>query len=843
VDSDAGVDSTKNMSIQTFQSPQLKQNEAKVLVCVGQNADGSHIYKSFDIFTDPTKPLASSSTAGVVTNTLSMQSKAVAPGQEKVPMVLTQQGNYQPSASSVCTQVTACPQVLSGGNMLGNIPSLTPLYTTGGPGVSLPITGGPGVSLPITMPSNLTNQLCCIRTADGRMIINLPTSGQGLASPIPFPNTSTVLQKTIQAPTQANVINIGQPSVQFIQNNVIGTANNNLSGGSTMANTGQINAVPAPPIMQNVIPQPRLQIVQTPTGQFIIQPQQNIPTSVANTNSSVSTNAPKPVVIGHCGKGPIVLDSNEALTIQGALPTVSTSATPAIMKTVNQSSNMFPKAQPTIQPLVQSQSTNPSNVPPLQGYIDGEGRLHITAQSNTQSSQQLQLQPNQRYVINSRMDPPIRPVLPAHVASKPAQQSNSPASYVIRPNGNVVTQRLPALSKAGQVAQAKPDNTKSSTIATTTTVVPSTTKTPSPPRGNTDSLVLCPITGLLKYPNRDHEKLITKPIGEVNVQKLLEIAKGKAHGSETTSRKSKNTATVNPMRNVAQQKPKWKTISPQIPKEQRDKFKTFVIKDNEGSDGADSDESVTPKPASPWTGRRQTDVNIGRERSIRPKDNLSSVKVCDIVPDVEIMQQDASDGDDVSLMRLNYTDCSQDTSAKTADSEDDDSYDSDTSSELIGQSNYSIVELIKQDLQKKMEPDLKKEDLQKKMEPEPRTVTPDDMKVCAVILHKLNLRGKSTVDLKTWRVSEMGISPLTKRCVRSLGKEQQLSSHKQKRKDDVLLSDISDLTDSTETSTDEDYFLSIRKQRQKKLKLAKREKNKRSCTRKQSGGPKKKYPS
>ena len=193
--------------------------------------------------------------------------------------------------------------------------------------------------------------------------------------------------------------------------------------------------------------------------------------------------------------------------------------------------------------------------------------------------------------------------------------------------------------------------------------------------------------------------------------------------------------------------------------------------------------------------------NIGRERNIRSKGDLDSVKVHDIEPDIEMMVEDMSDADDISLMRLNYNDSNHGDNTPHSDT---DSYDTDAT--LSGnQESCSILGLMKQD--SPTEP---------KQPDEGKIMSPDfhDIKSCAVLLDKLDLGGKHTVNVKTWRYHEPPRSNSHQTRTRS---KQERSGVKRKRRDFVLLSEISDSTDTTEMSTDEDYYVVRRKQRQKKL--------------------------
>ena len=139
--------------------------------------------------------------------------------------------------------------------------------------------------------------------------------------------------------------------------------------------------------------------------------------------------------------------------------------------------------------------------------------------------------------------------------------------------------------------------------------------------------MLCPITGLLKYPNKGNANFITKSIGEVDVHKLLEIAKNKAKGNsldkakvsslENKIKASGSTKSKKPTQGRVGRPPgrppktaakQLKVVTPPIPKDKREKFKTFVIEDDESSNDSISTESGTKVPY-----RRQTDVQH-RER-------------------------------------------------------------------------------------------------------------------------------------------------------------------------------------------------------------------------------------
>ena len=103
-------------------------------------------------------------------------------------------------------------------------------------------------------------------------------------------------------------------------------------------------------------------------------------------------------MIDHSGKGPVVLGGAGSLSLLNAMMssagfTPVSSAAPIVsnIKTIRPSSS--DKGQVLNQPFVQPQPNAP---PPLQGYIDGQGRLHIIPQQ-----QQQPIQPNQAYMINN----------------------------------------------------------------------------------------------------------------------------------------------------------------------------------------------------------------------------------------------------------------------------------------------------------------------------------------------------------------------------------------------------------------------------------------------------------
>ena len=257
IGAESGSDASKNMQIQTFHTPELKENEAKVLVCLGQNPDGSYIYKTFDISTDNAKSLASSAvstgmTAASTGMTAAVPQVAMATGQPTTAVVTAQQSHtaatIQQATVGATNTVMTSPQVLPTNSSVTNaIQGSTPLYATGGlpPGLALGALGNPA-----------SNLMGCLRTADGQMIIGLPPNQPGQATPnVPFGGMGPVIQKNIQSTTPANIVNIGQPQVQFIQNNVIGTANNNLTGGSTPAGSVQVGVMPNSNATQNMMPQ------------------------------------------------------------------------------------------------------------------------------------------------------------------------------------------------------------------------------------------------------------------------------------------------------------------------------------------------------------------------------------------------------------------------------------------------------------------------------------------------------------------------------------------------------------------------------------------------------------